>query len=89
MIEKEQEKRLVKDREKERAKRVEAEEAKQKIRLRGHPRDELDVRISKTLSYLLRHGAVKDGLDMRADGYVRVTDLVSKALHSTGERHPS
>jgi RNA:NAD 2'-phosphotransferase (TPT1/KptA family) len=34
--------------------------------------------LSNTISWLLlRHGAKSEGLDMRPDGYVRVTDLVS------------
>jgi 2'-phosphotransferase len=35
-----------------------------------------DVKISKTLSYILRHGAAKEGLKLRPDGFVRVEDLV-------------
>lgn len=34
------------------------------------------MRLSKTLAYLLRHGAEKEGLPMRRDGYVKVHDLV-------------
>ena len=45
--------------------------------LRGLPKDSVDVRLSKTLAYLLRHGAEKEGLPMRQDGYVKVQDLVS------------
>ena len=45
-------------------------------KLRGQPRDSPDVRISKTLSWLLRHGAQHEGLKMRKDGYVKVDDLV-------------
>ncbi|KAG9126135.1 hypothetical protein FRC07_004742 [Ceratobasidium sp. 392] len=37
----------------------------------------IEVRMSKTLSYILRHGAAKEGLAIRSDGYVRVTELVS------------
>ena len=44
--------------------------------LRGHPKDSPDVRLSKTLSWILRHGAKSEGLYMRPDGYVRVNDLV-------------
>jgi len=44
--------------------------------LRGHPKDSPEVRLSKTLSWLLRHGAKSEGLYMRPDGYVRVSDLV-------------
>ena len=46
-------------------------------KLRGHPKDSDDVRISKTLSWVLRHGAKSEGLFMREDGYVKVADLVS------------
>jgi 2'-phosphotransferase len=45
-------------------------------KLRGQVRDSPDVRISKTLSWLLRHGAQDEGLKMRTDGYVKVDDLV-------------
>lgn len=46
-------------------------------KLRGLPRDSVEVRTSKTLSWILRHGAKSEGLAMRPDGYVRVDDLVS------------
>ncbi|KAF9558718.1 phosphotransferase KptA/Tpt1 [Agrocybe pediades] len=39
-------------------------------------KDSPEVRISKTLSWLLRHGAQGEGLPMRPDGYVKVTDLL-------------
>ncbi|KAG8681704.1 hypothetical protein FRC09_017304 [Ceratobasidium sp. 395] len=38
----------------------------------------IEVRMSKTLSYILRHGAAKEGLAIRSDGYVRVTDLLAR-----------
>lgn len=44
---------------------------------RGRPSDDADTRHSKTLSYILRHGASKEGLTLRPDGFVRVSDLVS------------
>lgn len=44
--------------------------------LRGLPKDSPEVRLSKTLSWLLRHGAKSEGLFMRSDGYVRVNDIV-------------
>jgi 2'-phosphotransferase len=44
--------------------------------LRGLPKDSPDVRVSKTLSWILRHGAKSESLYMRPDGYVRVSDLV-------------
>jgi 2'-phosphotransferase len=45
--------------------------------LRGHPKDSPEVRLSKTLSWILRHGAKSEGLYMRPDGYVRVSDLLA------------
>ena len=39
-----------------------------------------EVRISKTLSYILRHGAKKEGLKLRPDGYVKVSDIVRRFL---------
>ncbi|KAH7878867.1 KptA family-domain-containing protein [Lentinula edodes] len=59
-------------------------------KLRGLPKDSPVVRLSKTLSWLLRHGAQSEGLTMRADGYVKVIDLLenpkikSQALDLTG-----
>ncbi|KAG8688930.1 hypothetical protein FRC08_011186 [Ceratobasidium sp. 394] len=46
----------------------------------GHDRrsEPIEVRMSKTLSYILRHGAAKEGLAIRSDGYVRVTDLLAR-----------
>ena len=31
-----------------------------------------DIRLSKTLAYILRHGAIKKGITMRPDGYCQV-----------------
>ncbi|KAJ3780524.1 KptA family-domain-containing protein [Lentinula aff. detonsa] len=45
-------------------------------KLRGLPKDSPAVRLSKTLSWLLRHGAQSEGLPMRPDGYVKVADLL-------------
>ncbi|KAF7298953.1 putative tRNA 2'-phosphotransferase [Mycena indigotica] len=46
-------------------------------KLRGLPKDSPEVRMSKTLSWLLRHGAQSEGLPMRPDGFVKVTDLLA------------
>lgn len=35
-----------------------------------------DKAVSKTLSFLLRHGAVEAGLQMRADGFVKLTEVL-------------
>lgn len=43
----------------------------------GRPKDSPEVRISKTLSGILRHRGQNEGLAMRPDGYVRVAELVS------------
>lgn len=53
------------------------ERNEQRKKMRGLPKDSIDVRISKTLSWILRHGAKEVGLAMRPDGYAEVTDLVS------------
>jgi len=53
------------------------EERKRVAKPVGKPKPTPDVRVSKTLSYILRHGAQSEGLFMRPDGYVRVTDLLA------------
>lgn len=45
---------------------------------RGRPNDSPDVQLSKTLSYILRHGAEKEGLKMRKDGFIKLDDLVRR-----------
>ncbi|KAG8933918.1 hypothetical protein FRC03_009366 [Tulasnella sp. 419] len=44
----------------------------------GRRANDLDVQISKTMSYILRHGASKEKLDMRPDGYVKVDELLAR-----------
>lgn len=46
-------------------------------KLRGQARDSEEMRMSKTLTWVLRHGAQSEKLFMRPDGYVRVQDIVS------------
>ncbi|KAI0630621.1 KptA family-domain-containing protein [Trametes polyzona] len=46
--------------------------------MRGLPKDAPEVRISKTLSWILRHGSQLEGLKMRPDGYVRVDELLQR-----------
>ena len=45
-------------------------------KLRGSPRDDHKTRLSKSLSYVLRHGAEKEGIPIRPDGFVLVDSLV-------------
>jgi RNA:NAD 2'-phosphotransferase (TPT1/KptA family) len=47
-----------------------------RTKLRGTDHDSPTVRISKTLSWLLRHVADSEGLEMRGDGYVKVSEMV-------------
>ncbi|GMK54922.1 hypothetical protein CspeluHIS016_0115080 [Cutaneotrichosporon spelunceum] len=42
------------------------------------PADSPDVAASKTLSYILRHGAEKEGLHIRSDGLVRLDDVLAR-----------
>ncbi|XP_068115718.1 tRNA 2'-phosphotransferase 1 isoform X2 [Hyperolius riggenbachi] len=46
-------------------------------RRRGRVNEDPDVRLSKLLSYALRHGAVSMGLPMSSDGFVPVSSLLS------------
>ncbi|EGG11975.1 uncharacterized protein MELLADRAFT_101818 [Melampsora larici-populina 98AG31] len=46
--------------------------------MRGRMNDSPDTQLSKTLSYLLRHGAAKEGLKMRSDGFVKINDLLAR-----------
>ncbi|KAJ1306594.1 hypothetical protein OPQ81_007594 [Rhizoctonia solani] len=45
---------------------------------RDRRNEPVEVRNSKTLSYILRHGAAKEHLTIRSDGYVRVLDLLAR-----------
>ena len=49
----------------------------QSTKMRGRDHDSHDIRVSKTLSWLLRHAAASEGLQMRADGYVKVSEIVT------------
>ncbi|KAJ7069702.1 KptA family-domain-containing protein [Mycena amicta] len=51
--------------------------AKGSSKLRGLPKDSPEVKMSKTLSWILRHGAQSEGLAMRSDGFVKVADLLA------------
>ena len=41
-----------------------------------------DIKISKKLSFILRHGAEKLGIEMKSDGYVLVSDILKHKSHS-------
>jgi RNA:NAD 2'-phosphotransferase (TPT1/KptA family) len=43
----------------------------------GHSGEGDLVQLSKKLSYLLRHGAVKEGLTISPDGFVSMEDMIS------------
>ncbi|KNZ57527.1 hypothetical protein VP01_2137g5 [Puccinia sorghi] len=45
---------------------------------RGRPDDSPDVNLSKTLSYILRHGALRESLALRDDGCVRLDQLLAR-----------
>ncbi|CAG8525686.1 12842_t:CDS:2 [Racocetra fulgida] len=42
------------------------------------------VKLSKSLSYVLRHHAKDEGLDIREDGYVKLDDLQEKTGKQSG-----
>jgi len=42
-----------------------------------------DVQISKNLSWLLRHGAEKEGLAMDAGGWVELSDVLNKDFYKS------
>jgi len=45
---------------------------------RGLPTDSPEVRLSKTVTWILRHGAEQEELELRPDGYARVQDLLNR-----------
>ncbi|KIR78696.1 tRNA 2'-phosphotransferase [Cryptococcus gattii EJB2] len=42
------------------------------------PPEDPDVRNSKTLAYILRHGAEKEGLHIRSDGFIKLADVLAR-----------
>ncbi|WVF68877.1 hypothetical protein IAT40_003650 [Kwoniella sp. CBS 6097] len=42
------------------------------------PPETPDVRASKSLAYILRHGAEKEGLHIRSDGYIKLADVLAR-----------
>jgi len=46
---------------------------------RLHGKDDADMKVSKKLTYLLRHGAAKAQLNMKGDGYALLSDVLVKA----------
>ncbi|KAK6909001.1 hypothetical protein I203_103011 [Kwoniella mangroviensis CBS 8507] len=42
------------------------------------PPETPDVRASKGLAYILRHGAEKEGLNIRSDGYIKLDDVLAR-----------
>ncbi|KAI0685901.1 hypothetical protein BC835DRAFT_1309757 [Cytidiella melzeri] len=56
--------------------KAQQENEKGKGRLRGRPSDSPEMRLSKTVTWVLRHGAAQESLALRPDGYARVQDLL-------------
>ncbi|KAJ2359242.1 hypothetical protein IWW50_006228 [Coemansia erecta] len=53
------------------------------LRTNSRRDDSPDVKLSKLLSYLLRHGAAKEGMHMRDDGSIALSELKKhKQLHT-------
>lgn len=46
-----------------------------------------DVKLSKALSYLLRHGAIEEGLKMNAAGYVKLDDVMKYLKEKKGYKN--
>ncbi|WVQ66584.1 uncharacterized protein L199_004768 [Kwoniella botswanensis] len=42
------------------------------------PPETPDVKASKGLAYILRHGAEKEGLNIRSDGYIKLDDVLAR-----------
>ncbi|KAF9083399.1 tRNA 2'-phosphotransferase 1 [Mortierella sp. GBA35] len=55
---------------------AEAKKPSNNSRNRGPRGDSPTVRLSKALSWLLRHNAVSQGIVIRPDGYVKITDVL-------------
>ncbi|EKM50549.1 uncharacterized protein PHACADRAFT_104132 [Phanerochaete carnosa HHB-10118-sp] len=51
---------------------------KASAKLRGLPKDSLEVRQAKTVTWILRHAAESEELELRPDGYARVHDLLDR-----------
>ena len=50
---------------------------------RRQRKDEPNVQISKNLSYLLRHGAIEEGLKIDKAGYVRLDEILAKKFYKS------
>jgi 2'-phosphotransferase len=55
-------------------------------------RNDADVKLSKALSWLLRHGAEKEGVKVNADGYAKMEDVLNymreqKGFNTLKEHH--
>jgi len=72
-----------KDKGKEKDGKVKKPNPSQSTKLRGRDEDFPEVRMSKTIAWLLRHQAENEGLMMRSDGTVKVADIVSLICEST------
>lgn len=48
----------------------------EKDKKKFHKKDNHDVKLSKALSFLLRHGAIEQGLNMDKAGWVKLDDVI-------------
>ena len=49
---------------------------KNKIRRKEKKKEDYSVRISKNLSWILRHGALQEGINMDDGGWVKLKDIL-------------
>lgn len=56
----------------------------EKDKKKFHRNEGHDVKLSKALSFLLRHGAIEQGLKMDAAGYVKVDDVIKYLKEKKG-----
>ncbi len=49
----------------------------QKDKKRFNKKESQDVKLSKALSFLLRHGAIEQGLNMDKAGWVKLDDVIN------------
>jgi len=61
-------------------KKADKPKANGSARQRGRPGDSAEMRCSKSLSWILRHGAEQEGLVLRPDGYVPLGEVLARPI---------